>query len=215
MAFSTFTYAQSRGGAGGYGIYLEETFFPVYVNQNDTSAITTSRVADEKGLGFDTRTTLGYMFLGGSLMFGLTYNYYNLSTKRPNVSGGDPGLKETTNESQFGPTLGWFSGGFRTLFTFFVAGEKEFTRVNFDGTGDTANSTLTNKGINGYQLTVGYTFVLWGVEIGPSLVYSSVKYSKQTNKDKITPSNNYSNISLFSDSKKEELNPMISIIAHF
>ncbi len=218
LFFSSVSYAQSRSGTSGYGIYLEETFFPVYVNENDTTAVTnsTTDVADEKGLGFYTRTTLGYMLFGGSWMIGLTYNYYTLTTKRAAVAGGDEGLKESTNESQFGPTIGWFSGGFRTLFTFFVSGEKEFAKKNFNDAGTvTSNVMYTNKDVSGFQLTLGYTFTLWGVEFGPSLVYSSVLYGKQKFKDKQNPGNNISTFPLSTDNKKEELNPMISIIARF
>src|SRR4030067_1632515 len=120
--------ADQRGrGYAGLGIYFDETFFPVYVKENDTTSVNTvsSVTATESGLGFNTYTTLGYVFWHNSVIFGLTYNAYSLTTKRPNIVDGDTGKKETTTESMLGPTLGWLNGRFRTLITYFVKGEKK------------------------------------------------------------------------------------------
>jgi hypothetical protein len=206
--------AQSHGGSGG-NIYIEETFFPKYVDKNDTTSITGSPgVASETGLGFDTRTTLGYVF-GQSFLFGLTYNNYSLATDRKNVSGGSPGLKQTTAENQFGPTIGWLNGGFRATFTMFMSGNKEVRTANFDATGTTVDATIKNDGLSGFQATVGYTFGLWGMELGPSLAYTSISYSKQSNLDKFTPGNNYSNTKLFSKTVDNNLSPMLTLIVRF
>lgn len=210
--------AQYGGGstASGGPYYFEETFFPLYVDKNDTTSITTSPgVATETGLGFDFRTTLGYIFWD-SMLVGLSYNYYTLSTKRPNVQGGDAGLKETTADNKFGPTIGWINGGFRTLFTFFVSGSKEVHTKNFDATTTTGDVTITNRDISGFQFTVGYTFQVWSVmQIGPSLIYSSVEYAKQSKVNKLNATENYSSRSLFSENKYSDLQPMLTVVVRF
>lgn len=185
------------------------------MDKNDTTSITGSPgVASETGLGFDTRTTLGYVF-GQSFLLGLTYNNYSLATDRKNVSGGSPGLKQTTAENQFGPTIGWLNGGFRAMFTMFMSGNKEVKTINFDSTGNTADATIKNSELSGFQVTMGYTFGVWGMELGPSLSYTTISYAKQSNVDRITPSNNYSNIKLFSKTIDNNLSPMLTLIVRF
>ncbi len=208
-------YGSSSTSSGG-PYYFEETFFPVYVDKNDTTSITTSPgVATETGLGFDLRTTMGYVFWD-ALLVGLSYNYYSLSTSRPNVQGGDSGLKETTSDEKFGPTLGWINGGFRSLFTFFVSGSKEVHTKNFDATSTTGDVTITNRNISGFELTLGYTFQLWSVmQIGPSLIYSSVEYAKQSKLNRLNATENYSNSTLYSSNKYSDLRPMLTLLVRF
>src|SRR4051794_23797323 len=106
-------FALARSGNAG-GIYFDETLFPVYVNRNDTGSITgPPGVATESGLGYDSRTTLGYAFLNHSLLVGATYNLYHLQTKRDYVSGGDSGLDQTTEHTEWGPTLGYLGENWR------------------------------------------------------------------------------------------------------
>ncbi len=212
------SYGGSGGGKGStYSIYFEETFFPKYVDKNDTSSQNVAPgVATETGLGFDTHTTLGYMFFGDSTLLGLSYNYYSLSTKRANVVGGDSGLKETTLAWEFGPTLGYLNGGFRALIMFYVSGNKNVHTYNFDQTGTTGDVTINNDGISGFQLTVGYTFALWGdLEIGPALLYKSLTYKKQSKTNVISPIENYPDSSLYSSAVDHEIEPMLTLLCKF
>lgn len=206
-----------HGGASTYNIYFDETFFPVYVDKNDTTSINTAPgVATETGLGFDTHTTIGYMFFGDSLVVGLSYNYYRLTTKRANVPGGDSGLNETTVDWQFGPSVGWLYGGFRALVMFYVSGNKNVHTINFDQTGNTGDIAINNDGISGFQLTLGYTFQLWGdVEIGPTLLYKSLTYKKQSKTNVFTPAENYPDSSLYSPHIDHEVEPMVTLLCKF
>jgi hypothetical protein len=213
-AFSLPAFAQTRSQGN---IYFEETFFPEYVNRNDTTSQTTAPgVATEKGLGYDLRTTIGYLWFAQSFLTGLTFNLYNLKTDRPNVVGADPGLDETTKDNRLGLTLGWLAKtGFRFLGTFFVSGTKEVHTVNFDENGSTGDVKFTHKGIAGFQVTMGYSFQIWGVEIGPSLVYSQVKFKKQSKVNALNSAENYSDTTLFSAKVDAELKPMVSVVALF
>jgi hypothetical protein len=211
-------FAQSRGGSAGGDspVYFEETFFPVYVNRNDTRSVTDSPgVATESGLGYDFRTTLGLTFWD-QLLVGLSYNIYHLNTKRPNVVNGDSGLNETTNRSEFGPTLGYMNSGWRLLLTFFMSGSQQIQTQNFDNTGTTGDVTIKNTGLSGFQVTTGYTFSLGsGFELGPSLVYRSVSYAKQSKVNALNSTENYGSTSLYSKSVDATLNPMVTIIVRF
>jgi hypothetical protein len=208
--------AQSRGAGGatpGVGFYFDETFFPVYVSKVDTSSVTDSSVPTESGWGFDTRTTLGYAFWD-TLLVGLTYNYYHLKTARPNVPGGTPQLDETTTHDEFGPTIGYVQSGWRALLTVFVGGKK-IKKTVYSGT-EESNVTLTNKSISGFQLTAGYAFHLFSsIEIGPSLVYRSVSYSKQSNENALNSGLSYTDTTLYSKASESTLSPMISVVARF
>lgn len=208
--------AQSRGGgANGSGAYyFEETFFPVYVSRNNTNSITNAPVADETGLGFDLRTTLGYAFWGQALV-GLTFNYYSLNTKAPYI-GTDDGLKETIQRNEWGPTIGYLNGGWRLLFTYFMSGSQHTNTTYFNDTADTSNVTFKHSELSGFQITAGYSFTLFSnVEIGPTLVYRSVGYKKQSKTNALTPAEDYSPITLHTKAKDSSLDPMLSVLVRF
>lgn len=215
---STSAFAQGRGGGGGgpSHVYFEETFFPVYVNKNDTTSVTESPgVATETGLGYDARTTLGYAF-NGSLLVGFTYNMYRLTTKRANVEGGDSGFEQTTSRSEYGPTLGYLNGGFRLLGTVFLGGSQQIDTRNFDAVETTGDVTIKNTELQGFQLTTGYSFrVFSSTEIGPSLVYRSVNYKTQSKTNRLNTAENYEGTPLFSKANDATLSAMLSLIARF
>lgn len=210
--------AQSRGGgAGGSGpFYFEETFFPVYVNRTDTRSVTEAPgVAPETGLGFDFRTTLGWAFWN-QMLVGFTYNMYTLNTKRAAVSGGDSGLNESTSRSEFGPTLGYLNGGWRVLFTYFISGQSEVATKNHDDTGTVGDVTIKNSEMTGFQFTAGYSFnVLDNLQIGPTLVYRSVSYKKQSKVNALNSIENYTDAPLYTKYQDSTLNPMLSIVVRF
>lgn len=208
--------AASRGGGGGGGFFLDETFFPVYVNKNDTSSFNTAPgVATESGLGFDFRTTLGYIF-GGQYVVGITYNTYSLTTKRDAVVGGDSGLDEKTSQSEMGPTIGYVSNGWRVLATYFLSGTKSRQTKDIDSTGAiTSDITIKNTKLSGFQVAFGYTFALGSTfEIGPSLVYKSLTYNNQQRIDGIGASG-YADSELYTKAVETTLTPMISMQLRF
>jgi hypothetical protein len=206
--------AQSHGANG---FYLETNLFPVYVNRNDTRSVTSDPgVATESGLGYDTRTTLGYTLMNHSLLVGVTYNLYHLQTKRANVEGGDSGLDETTDNSQYGPTLGWLPGNWRFLFTYFMSGKKSVASKNEDSTGLIGDVTITNTKVSGYQLVAGYTFqVSNSFGFGPSVVYRALSYSKQSKVNALNSAENYDDVDLASNSLENSLTAMLSLIFQF
>jgi hypothetical protein len=211
-----FSQAQSHAGAGS-GFYFDETLFPVLVNRNDTNSFTTSGdpgVATETGLGYDLRTTLGYTF-ASRLFVGATYNLYHLQTKRGYVSGGDSGLDETTERSEWGPTVGWLPGNWRLLATLFTTGKKSVHTVNDDNTGITGDVTITNGSMSGYQVMAGYIFQFGSFGFGPSLVYRNVSYSKQSKTNALNSTENYDDASLTSNAVDATLTGMLSLTYQF
>jgi hypothetical protein len=212
--------AQARGGGGASGgseWYFEETFFPVYVNKTDTTSVTTAPgVAAETGLGYDFRTTIGYTFFGQALL-GLTYDMYHLTTKQSAVSGGEDGRNETTARTEFGPTVGYVNGGWRVLMTMFMSGSKQVDTKYTDAAGVvTGDTTFKNTGISGFQLTTGYAFEMFSnTQVGPTLVYRSVSYSKQSKTNRLLPIENYDSTSLYTKNTDTSLSAMISVVVRF
>src|SRR5687767_803877 len=104
LAYSN-SWASGSGGKGqrNQGVYVEETFFPVYVLKNDTESqaggSATKAVPTQTGWGIDARTTIGYVW--HSVLLGLTYNYYDVSSSRPRTDDYE-GLNELTNKKEFG-----------------------------------------------------------------------------------------------------------------
>ena len=215
LMFPLFSKAQTRTGPG---FYFEETMFPVYVNRNDTQSLSGSGdpgVATESGLGYDLRSTLGYVF-DKAWLLGVTYNLYHLQTKRSYVSGGSSGLDETTDRNEWGPTIGWVPGNWRLLFTLFTFGKKKVQTINDDNTGITGDNTFTNTGLTGYQLMAGYTFqVTSSFGMGPTLVYRNVSYSKQAKTNALNSVESYEETSLTSAAVEGTLSAMFSLVFQF
>jgi hypothetical protein len=196
--------------------FVEGTFFPVLVDRSDTEyGAATDTIATESGLGVDFRTTIAYNFWGPAY-FGLSYNLYSLKTERDAVSGGNDSLEETTSRSEYGPTLGVWWGNARFSVTYFVGGTRERETLNKDFAGAiTSDYTIKNKGLSGFQAAVGYTFPTWGgLQIGPTLAYRTVSYSKQSRTVR-TGSLAYPETTLTSKKVEAELNPMITLLYAF
>jgi hypothetical protein len=210
LLFGSFAFAESS--MGGHGIYFEENLFPVFVNRNDTGSITDSPgVATESGIGYDSRTTLG-LVLGSHFLVGATYNTYHLQTKRDAVASGDSGLDETTEKNQFGPTIGWLGNNWRFLVTYFTTGKKTVDTKNFDSTATTGDVSIINTDGSGYQALLGYSFVISkSFAVGPSLVYRSVSYAKQSKVNRLNETENYEDVSLYSNSVESTLTGMLSL----
>jgi hypothetical protein len=206
----------STDGLNPSAIYFEETFFPVYVNHNDTRSVTGQPgVATESGLGYDLRTTLGYA-LWGKFLLGITYNLYHLNTKRPNIVGGSNGLNETTDKGEYGPTLGLLSHNWRAMATVFLGGSQSVRTKNQDASGLTGDVTVKNSAMQGFQLSAGYAFNLsQTVQLGPSVVYRYVSYTKQSKVNQLNGAENYSDVHLNSKTVDSTLSPMISVLIRF
>jgi hypothetical protein len=195
--------------------FIEGTFFPVLVNRNEPeTTATTDQVGTESGLGVDFRTTLAYNFWGPAY-FGLSYNYYTLKTDQDAVASSQ-GREQTTTHSEFGPTLGVFWGNARFAVTYFVGGAREQSTRHVDTAGATQDDySIEHKGLTGFQAVVGYTFPTWGgLQIGPTLAYRSVSYTKQTKIDRFS-SGSYPEAELASKKVEAELNPMITLLYGF
>ena len=204
----------SAAQVSGKTYYIEETFFPVYVNENDTTqADLNFDYKVKSGIGYDFRTTIGYVFRD-SIVVGLTYNYYMLSTKLP--AGTYEGQDETTKKSELGPTVGYLWGQTRFMLTYFVSGERIIDRKDTDLAGVVSGDvTFKNTSKSGFQFMVGYTFNLWrSLEIGPTMVYRSVTYQKQSKNNRLNASDSYSG-NLGSAAVESKLTPMISLLFPF
>lgn len=207
--------ATNRGK--GSGFFMEETFVPVFVNNNDTTSFNTAPgVAVRSGTGSDLRTTLGSIF-ADQFIVGFTYNAYNLTTQRPAVEGGDSSERETTQRSEYGPTLGYTRNGWRLLLTSFLSGSKQVDRKNVDSTGTTTGDvTFKNTRLSGYQISLGYTFALGNYfEIGPSLVYKTLTYAHQSKTNRLNPVEDYGDSALYSKHVDDSLSPMITLLLRF
>jgi len=179
---ANYAYAQSAQGGGEF--YVEETFFPVYVKKNDAESYAggsvSKNIPTESGLGVDLRTTLGYV-AWSQVLFGVTFNYYSVSTSRPRTPDYE-GLTTKTAKMDFGPTVGYLLGSWRFMFTYFVYATKKYQETYTDpttGVVDTDN-TYDNTNGTGFQLALSYGLNLgssW--TIGPTLVYRDVHYGKQ------------------------------------
>lgn len=217
FTFATQNAKAARGGDGGF--FIDETFFPVYVNRNDMESFNpgdTTQVATESGVGADFRTTLGYTFTS-QLIVGLTYNMYSLTTTRAAVSGGSDGLSEKTSKSEYGPTLGYNFGNFRMLLTYFLSATKQLDRKNVDSTeATTGDVTIKNSEGSGFQLSMGYSFRFGSsFDIGPSLVYRNVSYKKQSKVNRLSSAEDYAETDLASAALDSGLTPMISMQFRF
>ncbi len=196
-------------------LYIEETFFPVYVRINnaekDLGGSTSGAVPTESGLGFDFRTTVGYTFTTG-IILGLTYNYYKVSTSRP-AEGVWESLEKTVGKSELGPTVGYSLGTWKFLLTYFISGEKYQDQKLVSGT--TVDETYKNTGISGFQFTINYGLTLGsGFEIGPSLIYRSVSYSKQSYTVRSGSGTPYDS-DLISKAVDDELKPMVTVVYRY
>jgi hypothetical protein len=206
--------AQSGGSSGAS---VEISLLPVLVNRNDTRSVTTAPgVATEIGFGYDTRTTLGYEFAGRNWLVGLTYNLYSLKTKRGFVEGGDSGLDESTDNTQWGPTIGWLPGNWRLLLTYFTSGKKTVQTINEDASGKTGDVTITNTSLSGFQLSAGYAFqISQQILLGPSLIYRSLTYSKQSKTNALNSFENYEDVSLASAHVEATFDAMFTMVFQF
>lgn len=210
-------WTESGGSSKGrsQGVYFEETFFPVFVSrndqENDAGGSATRDVPTQTGWGIDTRTTLAYVWNG--IMLGATFNYYNVNSSRPRTADLE-GMKEVTDKQEIGPTLGYLGGHWRFMFSYFLSASKTLSQKYTDQiTGAvTTDETRKNTGGSGYQVAIGYDFMLGaGIGISPTLIYREVTYSKQTYTVRSGTGTPYGSTKLQTKALDHELKPMITL----
>ncbi|MDZ4661384.1 MAG: hypothetical protein SGJ18_07155 [Pseudomonadota bacterium] len=200
-------------------LYIEETFFPVHVKKNDVLAdiggSTTNTIATEAGIGYDFRTTIGYTFTN-SIILALSYNLFSVTSSRASL-GGEDAIDRTESKSELGPTVGYTLGSWRFLFTYFMTAEKSLKNklVVSDGTLST-DETFINLDGKGIQIAINYSLNLGGgFEIGPSLIYRSVSYPRQTREVRTGSIPPYTNLKLVTPAIDAELKPMITVVYRY
>lgn len=207
----------ANAAISGADIFFDETFVPVLKSTTDTDSGTGSPgAATESASGIDARTTLGFLLPQGVLV-GWSYNYYNSTSSRPAVAGGSESLAETISRSEHGPTLGYVNSGWRFLMTYFLSGTQSRDTLNKDSDGvTTGNVVISQAGMNGYQVSAGYTFAIGNVfQVGPSLVYRSVNYTTQEKTNRLNASETYTSTTLSKIKTETSLSPMLSMQLRF
>lgn len=213
--------ASSRSSSSkGHGtVFLDLTFAPVM--KSDNSGMENGDGARSKNInlnatsGSDLRGTLGF-FLGEHILVGATYNSYSDSVKRDATTDYNSSEQHTT-KTEYGPTLGFVNGGFRLVGTYFMSGTKKYTYKAYDSANAVQNdSNYEDTNATGFQVTLGYSWILssW-FEIGPSLVYRTMNYSKQSYTNAQDATQNYKDASLQTKAQESSLSPMISTIFIF
>jgi len=108
-------------------------------------------------------------------------------------------------------------GSWRFLFTYFMTAEKSLKNklVVSDGTLST-DETFINLDGKGIQIAINYSLNLGGgFEIGPSLIYRSVSYPRQTREVRTGSIPPYTNLKLVTPAIDAELKPMITVVYRY
>lgn len=209
------------GSKAAAGAYFDLSFLPKYVERNDASSVIDAGgsldqdIPTESGWGFDVSTTAGYTF-ANHYFVGLTYGYYSLKTSR-DFTADFEGLEHEVSRNEWGPTLGLMMGRWRFLGTYFVSGTKTVRDALTDiGSATLSTDTTTkNLDVSGFQLSLGYGVAFGKWEIGPTLVYRSVSYSKQTLEVDVGASTPYEKQTLQTKAKDGEFKPMVTLLFRF
>jgi hypothetical protein len=109
------------------------------------------------------------------------------------------------------------AGGFHILGSYMLLATKTATTVVKSAAGTTvANDETTAKGGSGFQVNLGYSFMLGSsISLGPSLVYHRYSYSKETFKDAVTPTNDYTDTDYNATKElSSALTPMVTLTFH-
>jgi hypothetical protein len=216
--FLAMTFSSS---AWGSSFYLESSFFPGYTsnNQISNSGITNlggsfsgQPLNNQSGFSYDLRNVGGFMFWD-RLLVGFDYNY-SRAPLSATAAADNFSINQVTRKIEYGPSIGYFAGGLRLIFSYFLGGQETFTANSVDTTGAVQeNLGLKNYLRNGYQFVLGYSFNLSpGVLIGPSVAYRHVSYKAQDASNTLVPSQNYSNQPFTTDANESTFTPMISLM---
>jgi hypothetical protein len=216
--------SSASGGPGGF--YLEGSFAPVLKDQNDSirfgegggSFAGEGQVSTAHTLGYDLRSTLGYVF-GNVFLVGISYDTYSTNTKRDAVKDGDNGKDSKTMVDEYGPTIGFLHGGWRLSLTYLLSSTYKYTDKQTDSTGATTSDIdVTLSKATGYLINLGYSIAVtnW-LEVGPSLIYRTVTYSNETRKNALDSSSGETFTDRSFDVKATQTNwsPYFSVTARF
>lgn len=212
--------APSRGSTGGVGnTYIEFAFMPIMKTTNDYINTPSGGSFPGEGdpgksntTGYDIRTLLGYA-INGSWLVGLSYNSYSSTLKRD----GTTTTTASTTVSEYGPAVGVLYGGWKLAFTYLLASEWGYSVKTTDDTGATSSDySLANKGGSGYLVNFGYNFTVasW-LQLGPSLIYRNMSYSKQSRTDRFNAAGSYTDQEFATKSMQSDLQPFFTIVARF
>ncbi|HTL12169.1 MAG TPA: hypothetical protein VL588_06765 [Bdellovibrionota bacterium] len=205
--------------AGELGLDLR--LLPIYSKTNnsvlsDGGTFTAPAVNPESGFGYDVRSTLSYT-LWHHLALGVSANLYGTSQKRDAVAGGVESLDQSTSRFEWGPSIGYTSGGFHLVFTALLSGNKVIKDKRVDSTGAVTYDTRTEKTLGfGYQIAVEYGVHLSNkLRLGPALIYREVNYKSMTLVDNVTPANNRTNSPYLTKAVEGGLTPMCVLMFDF
>lgn len=208
------------GGSGGVGnTYLEFAFLPIVKATNDYISEGAGGGAFEgegdpgktETTGYDLRTTLGYA-IDGHWLIGLSYGMFSTTRKRSGESTQDT----QTSIKEYGPTFGVLYSGWKLAYTHLLSSEWSQSVKVMESGATASDYTLTDTGASGYLLNFGYNFTLtsW-LQLGPSLIYRSVTYSKQTKVNRVDPSGSYTDRNFAVKATQSDIQPYFTVIARF
>ncbi|MCM2276819.1 MAG: hypothetical protein NDJ89_01930 [Oligoflexia bacterium] len=193
------------------GFYLQETV-NLTTGTSNAGSTTSADLLDTKTTDINLRGTAGFT-LGGRFLIGGTANIALGSGK---VEGISTVVEANTNGSDFGPAVGFVQGGFHLIGSYlFLGSYTSKSKVTVLGTATTDEETKYTKPA-GFQIDMGYAFQLSpALRIGPSLVYRSVKYSKQSFTNNLDATENTSDVDLLTKAKDSGLTAAITVALAF
>jgi len=214
-------YGHSSSAAAGSGVYLEVTGLPGYVSNNTANNSTlggdTTAGSDlnmGSGFSYDLRTLIGYKF-GSGLLVGANYNTANTPYNKT-ATASTSSEQKYTKSSEYGASIGYFSGQFRIIGSYLFAGTMDSRDFEADNTGvATVDLTQHNKGGTGYQVIMGYDIPLGTtLAIGPTLTYRSMTYTSQQATDNVN-TGSYPNTPFVVKAVFNSFTPMVTISLTF
>lgn len=208
--------ALARRGEAGGNFYVEGAFLPVLESDNQYVRVGGGAFPgdDDPGKhsisGLDAKGTIGYA-INGHWLIGFSYNAYRSTTERSGVSK----LNASTSISEYGPSVGVLYGGWKLIATYILASEWR-SDIKINEFGNELDQTYINKDGKGFLINFGYNITLrpW-LQLGPSLIYRSVEYSKGSLEDRTNPGNSYSDREFSVKAIQSGLKPYFSVIIRF
>ncbi|MGK5082053.1 hypothetical protein WDW37_02015 [Bdellovibrionota bacterium FG-1] len=196
------------------GLYLQESLVPTYYKADPTPVDPTVPLSPASGLGYDTKTTVGYI-LFNRLFLGANLNFKNTPLNQDALTGAgaQKAISSSTKYLEFGPSLGYVHGGFHGILTYIMAGNRTYSEKQTKADGTVSSDMQTADAIgSGIQIDVGYSFQLSPrLALGPSLVYRSVSYKTQSLTDNLSPANSTNGVTFTTNPVDANITPMITL----
>ena len=100
--------------------------------------------------------------------------------------------------------------------TYLNEGNKTVDTKSFDATGTLSDVTIVNRKMSGYQLLVGFNFMISShISVGPSVVYRNVSYGSQLKDRRDNTLDSYAETNLYSKKEESSLDALISLSFRF